>query len=264
MASTSSQTRSSASTTLLPTSLMEAQEILLDSQNSPDYDGSNTFPAFLYPRPLAPLCFPADTSRPLSIVSGLDLYCSAQMTVRMLQSAAEDSVQTEPKELYQLFEEATPYLVSVGRKEPRSKATVKVVEDSKASNSPPSAMVYKRVQLPPCSRKIAPATSKRKARQIIVTDEDSTSNEVESEDENEEEDTVPPPKHLKTTSSISATLPLRSVKGVTKTAGKPAPECSPSSIFQPVLLVDAQGRLWLPNQSSGEFTPFPNAALSRC
>ncbi|KAJ3884182.1 hypothetical protein GG344DRAFT_71535 [Lentinula edodes] len=150
--------------------------------------------------------------------------------------------------------------VSVGRKEPKSKATVKVVEDSKPSNSPSSAMVYKRVRLPPCSKKIAPATSKGKMQQIVVTDKDSTSNEVESEDEDEEEDTAPPPKHLKTTSSISV---KRVTKRVTKTAGKPAPECSPSSIFQPVLLVDAQGRLRLPNKSSGEFTPFPKFAHAR-
>ncbi|KAJ3804135.1 hypothetical protein F5876DRAFT_83706 [Lentinula aff. lateritia] len=159
--------------------------------------------------------------------------------------------------------------VSVGRKEPKSKATVKVVEDSKASNPPSPSMVYKRVRLPPRSRKIAPATSKGKARQIVATDEDSTSNEVESEDEDEEEDTAPPPKHLKTTSSISATLPRRSVKRVsvpkqvTKAGVKPAPEHSPDSTFQPVLLADAQGRLWLPEQSTGNFTPFPKFAHGR-
>ncbi|KAJ3897206.1 hypothetical protein F5879DRAFT_996405, partial [Lentinula edodes] len=82
---------------------------------------------------------------------------------------------------------------SVGQKEPKSKTTVKVVEDSKASNPTPSGMAYKRVQLPPCSRKNTSIASKGKARQIVVTDED----------EDEDEDTAPPPKCLKTTSSIS-------------------------------------------------------------
>ncbi|KAJ3803784.1 hypothetical protein F5876DRAFT_84446 [Lentinula aff. lateritia] len=159
--------------------------------------------------------------------------------------------------------------VSVGRKEPKSKATVKVVEDSKASNPPSPATIYKRVRLPPRSRKIAPTTSKGKSRQIVATDEDSTSTEVESEDEAEEEDTAPPPKRLKTTSSISATLPRRSVKWlsvpkqVMRTAVKPAPERSLDSAFQPVLLADAQGRLRLPEQSTGNFTPFPKFAHAR-
>ncbi|KAJ3803604.1 hypothetical protein F5876DRAFT_84911 [Lentinula aff. lateritia] len=143
MASTSSQTRSSAVTTLLPTSLLEAQVLLaglqskstlplffespvfqrlqagdyspplLDSQHSPDYDGSGSFPAFSYPRPLLPFCFPVDTSRPLSVASGLDLYHSAQMAVRTLQSAMEDSNPTESMELYHLFEEAAPYLLYI-------------------------------------------------------------------------------------------------------------------------------------------------------
>ena len=91
----------------------------------------------------------------------------------------------------------------MGRKEPKSKTTVKVVEDSKAPDPSTSALVYKRVRLPSRSRKVAPAASKGKARQIVVTDEDSASNEVESEDEDEEEDSAPPPKRLKTTSSIS-------------------------------------------------------------
>ncbi|KAJ3884669.1 hypothetical protein GG344DRAFT_83672 [Lentinula edodes] len=466
MASSSSQTRLLASTTLLPTSLMEAQVILaglsfkstlplffesavfqrlqqgdysppmLDSQNSPDFDGSNIFPAFLYPRPLVPFCFPADTSRPLSVASGLDLYCSAQMAVQTLQSGDEDSIETDPMELYHLFEEAAPYLgelslfaeqillaaeflsaclpeflrdsllqqwgippehqssslvifpafeinsiihfnsiwsammrlvpskeldvfaslrgkgspgaskvvsppkvsdvilpppatkaqavppralrrnreieslkadvssflasprpthskdsdnellsgfplvdaaprassstkVPVGRKELKSKTTVKVVEDSKASNSPPAGMAYKRVRLPPHSRKNTLIASKGKARQIVVTDEGSTSNEVESEDEDEDEDTAPPPKRLKTTSSISASLPCHSVKRVTvpkrvsKAAVKPVPEHSPDSTFQPVLLADAQGCLRLPEQSTGAFTPFPKFAHAR-
>ncbi|KAJ3858902.1 hypothetical protein EV359DRAFT_68629 [Lentinula novae-zelandiae] len=159
--------------------------------------------------------------------------------------------------------------VSVGRKEPKSSTTVKVVEGSKASDPPTSTLVYKRVRLPPRARKIAPATSKEKARQIIVTEEDSTPSEVESEDEDEEEDTAPPPKRLKTTSSISASLPRRSIKRVsvpkrvTKAAVKAAPTRSPDSTFQPVLLADAQGRLRLPEQSTGAFTPFPKFAHAR-
>ncbi|KAJ3911090.1 hypothetical protein F5877DRAFT_86492, partial [Lentinula edodes] len=98
---------------------------------------------------------------------------------------------------------------------------------------------------------------------------DSTSNEVESEDEDEDEDTAPPPKRLKTTSSISASLPHRPVKRVTvpkrvsKAAAKPVPKRSPESTFQPVLLADAQGRLRLPEQSTGAFTPFPKFAHAR-
>ncbi|KAJ3884563.1 hypothetical protein GG344DRAFT_83843 [Lentinula edodes] len=458
MASTSSQTRSSGSTTLLPTSLLEAQVLLselnlkstlplffessifqrlqqgdyvppvLDSQNSPDYDQSSSFPAFSYPRSLVPLCFPSDTLRPLSVASGLDLFCSAQMAVRTLQDLVEESPSTE-SEIYNVFEEAAPFLiyihdfwmgrancplfaeqvllsaesltfglpaflrenltqqwgispehrssakgvpkfeqfpaipipfclrfregsammrsvpskdldvfaslrgkvslavaskistpsppleikpstsvpkapvapprlirrnreleslkadastffssprstrsrdsdnellsgfpsvgsapvassstkVSVGKKEPKSKTTVKVVEDSKADHPPPAG----------------------KARQIVVTDEDSTSNEVESEDEDEDEDAAPPPKRLKTTSSISASLPRHPVKRVTvpkrvsKAATKSAPERSPDSTFQPVLLADAQGRLRLPEQSTGAFTPFSKFAHVR-
>ncbi|KAJ3870696.1 hypothetical protein F5051DRAFT_447295 [Lentinula edodes] len=159
--------------------------------------------------------------------------------------------------------------VSVGKKEPKSSTTVKVVEGSKASDPPTTALVFKRVRLPPCSRKIAPAASKGKARQVVVTEEDSTPSEVESEDEDEEEDTAPPPKRLKTTSSISASLPRRSIKRVsvpkrvTKVAVKSAPARSPNSTFQPVLLADAQGRLRLPEQSTGAFTPFPKFAHAR-
>ncbi|KAJ3870655.1 hypothetical protein F5051DRAFT_447355 [Lentinula edodes] len=485
MAATSSQTQAAASTTLLPTSLMEAQVILaglsfkstlplffesavfvrlqqgdysppmLDSQNSPDFDGSTTFPAFSYPRPLVPFCFPSNTSRPLSVASGLDLYCSAQMAVRTLQSGDEDSIETDPMELYHLFEEAAPYLlyihefwmgrancplfaeqillaaeflsarlpaflcdsllqqwgippehrssssdppvlehfptipipfclrfregsammrlapskdldvfaslrgkvspavaskistpsppleikpltpapkapvapprlirrnrelenlkadastffssprsthsrdsdnellskfpsavsaarassstkVSVDRKVPKPKTTVKVVEDSKASQPTPTAMVYKRVRLPPRSRKVAPTPAKGKSRQVVVSEDDSASNEVESEDEeedeDEDEDIAPPPKRLKTTSSISASLPRRSIKRVSvpkraiKVATKSAPERSPDSTFQPVLLADAQGRLRLPKQSTGAFTHFPKFAHAR-
>ncbi|KAJ3804158.1 hypothetical protein F5876DRAFT_70869, partial [Lentinula aff. lateritia] len=118
---------------------------------------------------------------------------------------------------------------------------------------------------------IAPITSKGKSRQLNVSDNDSASNEVESEDEDEdeEEDTAPPPKRLKTTSAISALLPRRSIKRVsvpkrvTKATAKPAPERSPDSPFQLVLLADAHGRLRLPEQSTGAFTPFPKFALAR-
>ncbi|KAJ3897766.1 hypothetical protein F5879DRAFT_995562 [Lentinula edodes] len=466
MASTSSQTRTAASTTLLPTSLMEAQVMLagipskstlplffesavfkrllegdysppvVDSTNSPDYDGSGTFPAFSYPRSLVFFCFPSDTPRPLYVASGLDLFCSAQMTVRTLQDLVDDSPPTE-SEIYNVFEEAAPFLiyihdfwmgrancplfaeqvllfaeslslslpaflrddltqqwgippehcsstkgvlkfeqfpaipilfclrfregsammrsvpskdldvfaslrgkgslagasklnplappleitsstsvakalvapprlirrnreveslkaeastffspprstrskdsdneflsrfpsvgsasrassstkVSVGRKEPKSKTTVKVVEDSKASKPTHSAMAYKRVRLPPRSRKITPTTAKGKSQQVVVSDDDSASNEVESEDEDEdedeEEDAAPPPKHLKTTSSISASLPCRSIKQVsipkrvTKVATKSAPERPPDK------------------QSTGAFTPFPKFAHAR-
>ncbi|KAJ3925545.1 MAG: hypothetical protein NXY57DRAFT_967635 [Lentinula lateritia] len=461
MASTSSPTRSSASTTLLPTSL-EAQVLLagiqskstlplffksaifqrllegdysppiVGSDNSPDYNGSGSFPAFSYPRSLVPFCFPPDTSRLLSVASGLDLFCSTQLAVRTLQVLADDSPPTESGEVYNAFEEAAPYLiyihdfwmgrancplfaeqvllsaellslglpaflrdnltqqwgippehrsstsdvqsfkrfpaipipfclrfregsamkrmvpsqdldpfaslhgqgvspaalkaisppkvsdiiplpsatkapavpprvlqrnreveslkadtssffssphsthskdsdnellsgipsadsaprassstkVSVGSKKPKSKTTIKVVEDSKASNSPPAGTAYKRVRLPPRSRKIAPITAKGKSRQVVVSDDDSASNEVESEneeeDEDEEEDSAPPPKHLKMTSSISASVPRCSV-----------------NTFQPVLLADAQGRLRLPEQSTGVFTPFPKFAHAR-
>ncbi|KAJ3811862.1 hypothetical protein F5876DRAFT_64463 [Lentinula aff. lateritia] len=112
-------------------------------------------------------------------------------------------------------------------------------------------------------------TVKRKSRQIVVTDDDSASNEVESEDEDEDKVTKPLPKRLKTTSSISASLPRHSVervsvpKRVIKAAAKSAPVRSPASTFQLVLLADAQGHLQLPNQSSGEFTPFPRFAHAR-
>ncbi|KAJ3846168.1 hypothetical protein EV368DRAFT_70133, partial [Lentinula lateritia] len=161
----------------------------------------------------------------------------------------------------------------LSRKEPKSSTTVKVVEGSKASDSPTPAMVYKRVRLPPRSRKNTSIASKGKARQIVVTDEDSASNEVESEDEgegeDEEEDAAPPPKRLKTTPSISASIPRRSAKRVsvpkrvTKATAKPAPKHSSGSTFQPVLLADVQGRLRLPEQSTGEFTPFPKFAHAR-
>ncbi|KAJ3804183.1 hypothetical protein F5876DRAFT_83614 [Lentinula aff. lateritia] len=438
MASSSSQTRSSASTTLLPTSLLEAQVLLaglqskstlplffespvfqhlqqgdyvppvLDSQNSPDYNGPSSLPAFSYPRSLVPSCFP-----PLSVASGLDLFCSSQMAIRTLQVLTDDSPSTEPLEVYEVFEEAAPFLIYIhdfwiGRancplfaehvlstatflsqglpalvsskferfpaipipfclrfregsammrlvppKEldpfaslrgqgvlpvapkpilppkvsnviplppatrtpvvpPRALRRNREVESlkadassflssprsahskdsdnellggspaidivphassskSKVSDPTPSAAIYKRVRLPPRSRKNAPTTSKGKSRQIVATDEDSTSTEVESEDEDEDEDedSAPPSKRLKTTSSISASLPRRLVKRVsvtkrvTKAAAKPTPERSPDSTFQPVLLADAQGRLRLPEQSTGAFTPFPKFAHAR-
>ncbi|KAJ3897160.1 hypothetical protein F5879DRAFT_996504 [Lentinula edodes] len=460
MASTSSQTRASASSTCLPSSLLEAQVMLagisfkstlplffesavfqrlqqgdysppiIDSNNSPDYNGSSTFPAFSYPRALVPFCFPTETSCPLSVASGLDLFCSAQMAVRTLQVLMDDSPPTESSEVYNVFKEAAPFLiylhdfwmgrgncplfveqvllsaellslslppflrenltqqwgiptehrssvegvhsferfpavpipfclrfcegsammrmvpskdldvfaslrgkdssavalkdttssppleikastsvskalvappqlirrnrelenlkadassffasprsahskdsdnellsgfplvdaaprassstkVPVGKKELKSKTTVKVVEDSKAVYPPPAGMAYKRIRLPRL-RKNTSIASKGKARQIVVTDEDLTSNEVESEDGDEDEDTAPPPKRLKTTSSISASLPCHSVKWVSvpkqvsKAAVKPVPERSLESTFQPVLLADAQGCL---------------------
>ncbi|KAJ3924353.1 MAG: hypothetical protein NXY57DRAFT_970091, partial [Lentinula lateritia] len=163
--------------------------------------------------------------------------------------------------------------VSVDNQKPKSKTTIKVVEDSKASDSPPAGTAYKRVRLPPRSKKVAPITAKGKSRQVVVSEDDSASNEVESEDEEEdegeEEDSAPPPKRLKTTSSISASLPRRSVKRVSvpkrvsKAAATSAPERPSDSTFQPVLLADAQGRLRLPEQSTGAFTPFPKFAHAR-
>ncbi|KAJ4494249.1 hypothetical protein C8R41DRAFT_919221 [Lentinula lateritia] len=141
MASTSSPTRSSASSTRLPCSLMEAQVMLaglsfkstlplffesavfqhlqqgdyapplLSPQHTPDYDGSSTFPVFSYPRALVSFCFPPGTSRPLSMASGLDLFCSAQMAIRTLQVLLEDSTPTESEEIYNVFEEAAPFLL---------------------------------------------------------------------------------------------------------------------------------------------------------
>ncbi|KAJ3925470.1 MAG: hypothetical protein NXY57DRAFT_1044077 [Lentinula lateritia] len=132
----------------------------------------------------------------------------------------------------------------------KPKASVKVVEESKVSDPTPSASVYKRVRLPPHSRKIAPTTSKGKSRQIIAT----------NEDEDEDEDSVPPPKSsLPRCSAKRVSVP----KQVTKAAVKPAPKHSSGSTFQPVLLADAQGRLKLPEQSTGNFTPFPKFAHAR-
>ncbi|KAJ3910990.1 hypothetical protein F5877DRAFT_86661 [Lentinula edodes] len=138
MASSSSLPRTGASSPLLPTSLSEAQELLagikskstlpsfsespeyqklldgkyvppiLSSQSSPDYDGSSPLPTFLYPRALVPFAFPKDSQFPLSVASGLDLFCSAHMTIRSLQALIEALV--DSYELYEAIEEAAPFL----------------------------------------------------------------------------------------------------------------------------------------------------------
>ncbi|KAJ3845787.1 hypothetical protein EV368DRAFT_90095 [Lentinula lateritia] len=116
MASSSSQTRTGASSTPLPTSLAEAQELIaglkskssqplffesdlfqrlsegdysppiLNSQNLPDHDSSKPFPAFSYPSALVPFCFPPGSSH--SLDSG---------------------------EAYNAFEEAAPCLINCSR-----------------------------------------------------------------------------------------------------------------------------------------------------
>ncbi|KAJ3884363.1 hypothetical protein GG344DRAFT_84141 [Lentinula edodes] len=138
MASTSSQTRAVASTILLPSSLAEAQELLADiksksslpsffkspeyqklldgkyvppvlsSQNSPDYDGLSALPIFLYPRALVSFSFPQDSQFPLSVASGLDLFCCARMIIRSLQASVESSGDSD--EIYEAIEEAAPFL----------------------------------------------------------------------------------------------------------------------------------------------------------
>ncbi|KAJ3870604.1 hypothetical protein F5051DRAFT_434500, partial [Lentinula edodes] len=139
MASSSSQTRASASSTiLLPSSLSEAQELLagiksksllpsffespeyqklldgkyvppvLSPQNSPDYDGSSALPIFLYPRALVPFSFPQDSQFPLSVALGLDLFCCAHMTIRSLQASVEALGDSD--EIYEAIEEAAPFL----------------------------------------------------------------------------------------------------------------------------------------------------------
>ncbi|KAJ3884398.1 hypothetical protein GG344DRAFT_84077 [Lentinula edodes] len=143
MASTSSQTRASASSTRLPCSLMEAQVLLaglsfkstlplffesavfqrlqqgdysppvINSTNSPDYNGPSSLPAFSYPRSLVPFCFPPESLLPLSVASGLDLFCSSQMAIRTLQVLTDDSPSTEPPEVYEVFEEAAPFLIYI-------------------------------------------------------------------------------------------------------------------------------------------------------
>ncbi|KAJ4498735.1 hypothetical protein C8R41DRAFT_916226 [Lentinula lateritia] len=143
MASTSSQTRASASSTRLPCSVMEAQVLLaglsfkstlplffesavfqrlqqgdysppvIDSTNSPDYNDPSSLPAFSYPRSLVPFCFPPESLLPLSVASGLDLFCSAQMAVQTLQVLTDDSPLTELSEVYDVFEEAAPFLIYI-------------------------------------------------------------------------------------------------------------------------------------------------------
>ncbi|KAJ4484971.1 hypothetical protein C8J55DRAFT_559131 [Lentinula edodes] len=143
MATTSSQSRAAASTTLLPTSLIEAQVLLaglqskstlplffesavfqhlqqgdysppvIDSTNSPDYNGPSSLPAFSYPRSLVPFCFPPESLLPLSVASGLDLFCSSQMAIRTLQVLTDDSPPTESSEVYDVFEEAASFLVYI-------------------------------------------------------------------------------------------------------------------------------------------------------
>ncbi|KAJ4491119.1 hypothetical protein C8J55DRAFT_556710 [Lentinula edodes] len=138
MASTSSQTRAVASTILLPSSLAEAQELLagiksksslpsffdsseyqklldgkyvppiLSSQNSPDYDGLSALPIFLYPRVLVSFSFPQDSQFPLSVASGLDLFCCARMIIQSLQASVESSGDSD--EIYEAIEEAAPFL----------------------------------------------------------------------------------------------------------------------------------------------------------
>ncbi|KAJ3897172.1 hypothetical protein F5879DRAFT_996474 [Lentinula edodes] len=145
MASTSSQTRAAASTTLLPTSLAEAQELIaglkskssqplffesdlfqclsegdysppiLDSQNSPDHDSSKPFPASSYPSALVPFCFPPGSLRHLSVASGLDLFCSARMIIRILHPLIEASDSLDSGEAYNAFEEAAPFLINCSR-----------------------------------------------------------------------------------------------------------------------------------------------------
>ncbi|KAJ4467631.1 hypothetical protein C8J55DRAFT_565105 [Lentinula edodes] len=143
MASTSSQTRASAPSTRLPCSLMEAQVMLaglsfkstlplffesavfqrlqqgdysppvIDSTNSPDYNGPSSLPAFSYPRSLVPFCFPPESLLPLSVASGLDLFCSSQMAIRTLQVLTDDSPPTESSEVHDVFEEAASFLAFI-------------------------------------------------------------------------------------------------------------------------------------------------------
>ncbi|KAJ3870573.1 hypothetical protein F5051DRAFT_447481 [Lentinula edodes] len=143
MASTSSQTRSSASSTLLPYSLSEAQELvaglksksslplffesalfqrlsegdysppILDSSNSPDHDTTKALPAFSYPRPLVPFCFLPNSSRPMSVASGLDLFCSSRMIIHLLQPVMAVSSVPDSGKVYALFEEAAPFLIYI-------------------------------------------------------------------------------------------------------------------------------------------------------
>ncbi|KAJ3925543.1 MAG: hypothetical protein NXY57DRAFT_967637 [Lentinula lateritia] len=125
MASSSSQTRTGASSTLLPTSLAEAQELiaglksksstsfLRERFNSPDHDSSKPFPAFSYPSALVPFCFPPGSSRHLSVASGLDLFCSARIITQILHPLIEASDSLDSGEAFNAFEEAAPFLTYI-------------------------------------------------------------------------------------------------------------------------------------------------------
>ncbi|KAJ3911234.1 hypothetical protein F5877DRAFT_86273 [Lentinula edodes] len=84
---------------------------VLSPQSSPDYDRSSALPTFLYPRALVPFSFPQDSQFPLSVASGLDLFCSARMTIRSLQTSVEASVDSD--EIYEAIEEAAPFLTYI-------------------------------------------------------------------------------------------------------------------------------------------------------
>ncbi|KAJ3925538.1 MAG: hypothetical protein NXY57DRAFT_967662 [Lentinula lateritia] len=89
MAPTSSQTRAAVSTTLLPSSLAEAQELT----------------AGLKSKSSQPLFF--------EIASGLDLFCSARMIIQLLHPLIEASDSLDSGEAYNAFEEAAPFLTYV-------------------------------------------------------------------------------------------------------------------------------------------------------
>ncbi|KAJ3897410.1 hypothetical protein F5879DRAFT_983055 [Lentinula edodes] len=84
---------------------------VLSPQSSPDYDRSSALSTFLYPRALVPFSFPQDSQFPLSVASGLDLFCSARMTIRSLQTSVEASVDSD--EIYEAIEEAAPFLTYI-------------------------------------------------------------------------------------------------------------------------------------------------------
>ncbi|KAJ3884821.1 hypothetical protein GG344DRAFT_83478 [Lentinula edodes] len=302
MASTSSQTQSSASTTLLPTSLSEAQELLagikskstlpsfsespeyqklldgeyvppiLSSQSSPDYDGSSPLPSFLYPRALVPFSFPQSSQFPLSVASGLDLFCSARMTIRSLQASVEASSAVDSDKLYEAIEEVAPFLHQWGipliighlswfvlrrsanktpHKEdlsdaPKASSSKKKVE--KPLPKPKQQLEESRVS-PESEESVTPSyqikcvrlpprlrrAAKGKACQTEVLD-------IE-ESETEEEVIPPPSKRLK--------------------SSKSAPASSKASKFHPALLIDDQGRLKLPGDSVEGFAPFKQIEHAR-
>ncbi|KAJ3870831.1 hypothetical protein F5051DRAFT_447069 [Lentinula edodes] len=95
MASTSSQTRAAVSTTLLPSSLAEAQELI----------------AGLKSKSSQPLFFENSQNPPdHEIASGLDLFCSARMIIQILHSLIEASDSLDSGEAYNAFKEAAPFL----------------------------------------------------------------------------------------------------------------------------------------------------------